>query len=225
MVREKSLKMTGALKREWLKAIVAGVVALAALVVGTAFGKITQSSTHAKVIGWSAAFVLLIAGASAVRYLAKVLGQQLARRSNLGAGATLRLVATAVGYLVLLFAMFAVLGVSLQHLLIGAGLAGVILGIAAQQSLSNIFAAIVLLATRPFVVGDNIRVRSGVIGVLDCEVLGIGLTYVTVRTDDGVLKIPNSAMLASGIGQPRPRINTTTNPSNEVARPTDSETG
>jgi len=224
MTREKTLKMTSALKREWIKAFIAGVIALAALVVGTAFGKITQSSAHAKVIGWSAAFVLLIAGASAVRFLAKGLGQQLARRSNPGAGATLRLVATAVGYLVLLFAMFAVLGVSLQQLLIGAGLAGVILGIAAQQSLSNIFAAIVLLFTRPFVVGDHIRVRSGVLGVLDCEVLGIGLTYVTVQTDDGVLKIPNSAMLASGIGQPRPRTISSNDPPIEVARPTDAET-
>jgi small-conductance mechanosensitive channel len=224
MARATALKMTSALKREWIKASVAGVVALAALVVGTAFGKITNSSTHAKVIGWSAAFVLLIAGASAVRFLAKGLGQQLTRRANLGAGATLRLVATAVGYLILLFAMFAVLGVSLQHLLIGAGLAGVILGIAAQQSLSNIFAAIVLLFTRPFVVGDDIRIRSGVLGVLDCEVLGIGLTYVTVRTDDGVLKIPNSAMLASGIGQPRPRTMTTTEPPNEITHPTDAET-
>jgi small-conductance mechanosensitive channel len=217
-------KMTNALKREWLKASVAGVVALAALVVGTAYGKITQSSTHAKVIGWSAAFVLLIAGASAVRFVAKGLGQQLTRRSNLGAGATLRLIATAVGYLVLLFAMFAVLGVSLQHLLIGAGLAGVILGIAAQQSLSNVFAAIVLLATRPFVVGDHIRVRSGVLGVLDCEVLGIGLTYVTAQTDDGVLKIPNSAMLASGIGQPQPRTMTEADPATEATRPRDAET-
>jgi hypothetical protein len=32
-------------------------------------------------------------------------------------------------------------------------------------------------------------------------VLAIGLTYVTVRTDDGNLKIPNSVMLAAGIGQ------------------------
>ena len=110
--------------------------------------------------------------------------------------------ATGVGYVILLFALLAVLGVSVKQLLIGAGLAGVILGIAAQQSLSNVFASIVLLFARPFVVGDDIRVRSGVVGVLDVTVLGIGLTYVTVRTDDGVLKIPNSVILASGIGKP-----------------------
>jgi hypothetical protein len=100
----------------------------------------------------------------------------------------------------LIIALLAVLGVSLDHLLIGAGIAGIILGVAAQQSLGNIFAAIVMLFARPFVVGDHIRIRSGVTGVLDVKVLGIGLTYVTVMTDDGVLRVPNSIMLGAGIG-------------------------
>ena len=32
-------------------------------------------------------------------------------------------------------------------------------------------------------------------------VLEIGLVYVTVRTDDGVFKLPNSSILAAGVGQ------------------------
>jgi small-conductance mechanosensitive channel len=192
------------LKREWAKGIVAAAVALAAIGLGKAFGKIDNSSTHAKLIGWAAAVVLLIAGTYAIRHIARALGRGLARRSNIGAGATLRLVVTGVGAVILLFALFAVLGVSLSHLLIGAGLAGVILGIAAQQSLSNIFASIVLLFARPFSVGEDIRIRSGVVGVIDVKVMGIGLTYVTVRTDEGVLKIPNSVMLGSAIGRPHP---------------------
>ena len=192
------------LKREWAKGIVSGAIALASLGLGKAFGKITNSSTHDKLIGWAAAAVLLIAGTYAVRHLARALGRGVTRRSSIGAGATLRLVVTGLGYLILLFALFAVLGVSLQHLLVGAGVAGVILGIAAQQSLSNIFASIVLLFARPFNVGEDIRLRSGVVGVIDAKVMGIGLTYVTVRTDDGVLKIPNSVMLGSAIGRPHP---------------------
>lgn len=194
--------MKHSLKRQWLLGIVASVITVAAVGVGKGFGHVSHSSIHAKVIVWSAAFVVLIAGGFAIKHLATALGRLTARNSNIGAGATIRLVATGVGYLILLFALLGVLGVSLQQLLIGAGLAGVILGIAAQQSLGNIFASIVLLVARPFVVGDDIRVRSGAIGVLDAKVMGIGLTYVTVRTDDGILKIPNSAMLASGIGRP-----------------------
>ena len=97
------------------------------------------------------------------------------------------------------FAVFAVLEVSIDHLLVGAGLAGVVLGIAAQQSLGNVFAALVLLLARPFKIGDHVRIRSGALGgVFDAWILEVSLTYVTLRTDDGDLKIPNSAMLAVG---------------------------
>jgi len=213
MARANPLQMKHSLKHQWLLGIISAVITAAAVGVGSGFGKVNHSSTHAKVIAWSAAVVVVVAGGYAIRHLATALGRLVARNSNIGAGATIRLVATGLGYLILLFALLGVLGASVQQLLIGAGLAGVILGIAAQQSLGNIFAAIVLLVARPFVVGDDIRVRSGAIGVLDAKVLGIGLTYVTVRTDDGVLKIPNSAMLASGIGRPHPA------PDSPVAKP------
>jgi hypothetical protein len=88
-----------------------------------------------------------------------------------------------------------------RQIIIGFGLAGVVLGIAAQQSLGNIFASLVLIFARPFSVGEHIRVRSGTVGVLDAWVLGIGLTYVTLQTEDGLLKVPNSVILASGIGK------------------------
>ena len=38
-------------------------------------------------------------------------------------------------------------------------------------------------------------------GIFDATVLGISLTYVTVRTEGcGILKIPNSVMLATAAG-------------------------
>jgi small-conductance mechanosensitive channel len=223
MAKGNPLHMKHTLKRQWLLGIIAGVITLAAVGLGKAYGSVTNSSTSEKLISWSAAIVVLIAGAYAIQHVATALGRLLARNSSIGAGATLRLVVTGVGYLLLLFALFGVLGVSLQHLLIGAGLAGVILGIAAQQSLGNIFASIVLLVARPFVVGDNVRVRSGVVGVLDVKVLGIGLTYVTVQTDDGILKIPNSVLLASGIGQPQPPSPASPADPNNAATPKDHE--
>jgi small-conductance mechanosensitive channel len=187
--------------RDWIIGAFALAVAIAALVTGTEVGKIHSHATHSVVVAWVCAIVMLIAGIFAIRTLTASVGRFMTQRSYPAAGAIVRLVATGVGAIVLLFALFAVLGVSLGHLLIGAGVAGVIIGIAAQQSLANIFAALVLLFARPFIVGERIRIRSGTLGVLDVEVLGIGLTYVTVRTEDGILKVPNSAMLASGIGQ------------------------
>ena len=40
------------------------------------------------------------------------------------------------------------------------------------------------------------------IGTLKAKILETGLTYVTVETDEGILKIPNSVMLSAGIGKP-----------------------
>jgi hypothetical protein len=41
-------------------------------------------------------------------------------------------------------------------------------------------------------------------GATDAVVLGVSLTYVTVRTDEGLLKIPNSVMLAPAVGSISP---------------------
>jgi small-conductance mechanosensitive channel len=194
------------LKTEWLLGSISGVIALAALGLGRAFGKIQHSSLHQKLYAWAAAVVLIVAGGYAVVHLSRAIGRLITRRGNPGAGGTIRLVTYGLGCLILIIALLAVLGVSLDHLLIGAGVAGIILGVAAQQSLGNVFAAIVMLFARPFVVGDNIRIRSGVTGVLDVKVLGIGLTYVTVMTDDGILRVPNSILLGAGIGHLKPGV-------------------
>jgi len=201
VTRGNPLEMKHTLKTEWTLGVVGGVIAVTALGLGRAFGKIEHSSLNQKLISWAAAVVLLIAGAFAIVHLSRATGRFVTRQSNIGAGATIRLIASGAGSLILIFLLLTVLDVSLDHLLIGAGVAGIILGVAAQQSLGNIFAALVLLLARPFVVGDNIRIRSGVTGIIDVKVLGIGLTYVTVLTEDGYLKVPNSVLLGAGIGQ------------------------
>ena len=190
--------------RLWFVGLLAGLIAVGAVVAKPRVENAHGWVHHSSAVTWIAVVVVLVAGIVAVGHLAEALALLVMRRFTPAAGAVVRLVSTSLGYLVLVFAVFGVFGVSLTHLLIGFGLAGVVVGIAAQQSLGNIFASLVLLFARPFIVGDHIRIRSGSIGVIDATVLGIGLTYVTVRTDDGLLKVPNSVMLASGIGQLTP---------------------
>lgn len=187
----------------WVGAL-ASLAAIAALVVGRALGRVNGPSIHARVIVWAAALALLVFGVVAMRETAGALGRRLAERSSPQAGSVLRLGVHAAGLVVLLFAELGVLGVSATHLLLGAGVAGIVLGIAAQQSLANVIAAVVLVVARPFRVGDRIQLRSGSVGTLDVTILDLGLTYVTMRTDTGVLRVPNAAVLSAGIGHPTP---------------------
>ncbi|HEY2578828.1 MAG TPA: mechanosensitive ion channel domain-containing protein [Streptosporangiaceae bacterium] len=116
--------------------------------------------------------------------------------------------AAVVRYSILLAGTLATLVITLQlfkipigQLVLGGALTGVILGLAGQQTLSNLFAGIVLLLSRPFSVGDRIRVRSGAMGgIMEGTVSEIGITYVRLDTGDGVLALPNAQVLAAAVG-------------------------
>jgi len=189
---------------DWLRSTGSLAVAVAVMEEAIHIHDTFHKSSHRsllEIVIYLLVVALVVAGSFTIRWWALSLGKLVTAQSGIAAGAIVRLVSTGLGYVVLLFAIFAVFGLSVQHLLIGAGLAGIILGIAAQQSLANIFASLVLLFARPFRVGEDIVIRSGALGVVEGQVRGIGLTYVTVRTETGTLKVPNSVMLASGIGR------------------------
>jgi small-conductance mechanosensitive channel len=186
----------------WVIGNIAAAIALAALVVGSEFGEMHTSQLHPKLIAWISAAVVLVAGIIATARLSAALSHLVRRRSIQAAAGAVGVLSAGVGYLIVAFSVLAVLEVSIEHLLVGAGLAGVVLGIAAQQSLGNVFAGLVLLIARPFGVGDHVRIRAGALGgIFEAWVVEMSLTYVTLRTDDGPLKVPNSAMLAAGVGQ------------------------
>ena len=63
------------------------------------------------------------------------------------------------------------------------------------------FSALSLLLSRPFGVGDLIRLRSGALGgQLEGTVTEIGITYLRLETPDGVLHVPNAQVLAAATG-------------------------
>ena len=186
----------------WVIGILSGLIAMAALIVGSEYGNIHASTLNPKVIAWASAAVLVGFGILATARLSLAFGQLAGRKSVPAAEGAVRFLSAAVGYLIVAFALLSVLEVPVAKLLVGAGLAGVVLGIAAQQSLGNIFAGLVLILARPFAVGDHIRIRSASLGgIFDAWVQEMSLTYVTVQTDEGQFKIPNTAMLAAGVGQ------------------------
>ena len=112
----------------------------------------------------------------------------------------MRLTTLLLGYLIVLLAMVDLLALPVQ-LLAGGTVLAIILGVAAQQVLGNLFAGLVLLFARPYAPGQRIRVYSGALGgPHEGLVTSVGLLYTTVQSTDGDINIPNSGMLASAVG-------------------------
>jgi small-conductance mechanosensitive channel len=91
--------------------------------------------------------------------------------------------------------------IAVTQLVVGGALTGVLVGIAAQQSLANVFAGIVLLLARPFQVGDHVGIRSGALsGLIEGTVSEVSITYVRLETEKGPVHLPNSQVLAAAVG-------------------------
>jgi small-conductance mechanosensitive channel len=116
--------------------------------------------------------------------------------------------AAVVRYALLLLGGFTTLVVTLLlfsipvgQLVLGGALTSVFVGIAAQQALSNVFAGIVLLFSRPFRVGDLIMLRAGALGgQLEGTVTEIGITYVRLDNGTSIMSVPNSQVLNAVVG-------------------------
>jgi small-conductance mechanosensitive channel len=175
-------------------------VAVVAFAVGGAFGDI-HGSLNQRLIGGLGGLVFVVSAVVATRAAAAEVYDVVGARTGPSHAGVLRWLVTIIGYVIVLITALGLLSVPVGHLLLGGALTGVIVGIAAQQSLGNIFAGVVLLLARPFSVGDSIRVKSGSLGgPLEGTVSGMGMTYVTLLTDEGPLSLPNSSLLASAVG-------------------------
>jgi small-conductance mechanosensitive channel len=181
-------------------AAIALTLAVVAFAVSGAFGDL-HGTLNQKLIGGVGGLVFLVAAIVATRAAATEVYVVVAARTGPSHAGVLRWLVTIVGYVIVVIAALGVFAVPVGRLLLGGALTGVVVGIAAQQALGNIFAGVVLLLARPFSVGDSIRVKSGSLGgTLEGTVSGMGMTYVTLLTEDGPLSLPNSSLLAAAVG-------------------------
>lgn len=164
-------------------------------------GDIDPATTLERAIAIGAALVALAAGLLAVRAFARAIRAASASVGAAGRGSSLAFVATLVGYLIVLFTLMGALGVPLQGIFLGGALTGIVLGIAAQQTIGNFFAGIVILTVRPFSVGDDVVLRSAPLGGLyEGRVTDMTLFYVHLRAANGPVALPNSMVLAAAVG-------------------------
>ena len=95
---------------------------------------------------------------------------------------------------------FAVAGTPLQTLAVGGAFTAVVVGLAAQQTLGNLFAGMVLLSARPFRLGERVRLQAGAVGgSVEGIVSSLGLLYTTLARGEDRIMIPNNVVLAAAV--------------------------
>src|SRR3954453_8518867 len=140
--------------------------------------------------------VLLALGWALARSAGRVLGPSLMRRLDPSTAGT-------VGFLVRLLTMFVTLlvalriaGVRPRDLAVGGAFTAVVFGLAAQQTLGNLFAGTVLLSARPFRVGDRVRLQGGgLAGTVEGIVSSLGLLYTVLSDGEDEIMVPNNVVL------------------------------
>jgi small conductance mechanosensitive channel len=140
------------------------------------------------------AIVLIVIGWSMARNVARLTQPRLTRGLDPG---TAGVVSFTVQLFLLAFAVLVSLriaGIRPATLAAGAGFTAIVVGLAAQQTIGNVFAGIVLLAARPFSVGDRVRFNGFGMDV-EGTVASHGLLYVTMHDGDDLVLVPNNTAL------------------------------
>jgi small conductance mechanosensitive channel len=91
-------------------------------------------------------------------------------------------------------------GLDPRTLAVGGAFTAVILGLAAQNTLGNVLAGVLLLSARPFRVGDRVRFQAGgLAGRVEGVVMALGLLYVTLAQGEDTIMIPNNVAMNAAV--------------------------
>ena len=192
--------------RPW-RAIIFTVLAVAAAVVSYTFGRHLKTLFEPghlanSLAATAAAIAFLIFATIAVVSLASDAREALQSVTGTAHAAVVRYAIVLVGIILTISITLVLLKIPVAQLLVGGAFATIIITIAGQQALSNIFAGLVLLLSRPFRVGDTIVLRSGALGGQhEGTVTEIGITYLQLDTGDDLMSLPNSQVLAAAVSR------------------------
>jgi len=176
-----------------------GVVVLAALIAGVLILFTNRGTlfpglgTYVRVATVAA---LVILGWWMARSLGRGLAPALFRRMEPGTAGIVGFLIRLVTIVVVTVVALRIAGIHSSTLAVGGVFTAVIVGLAAQQTLGNLFAGLVLLGTRPFRVGERVRLVGGALaGSLEGIVGSLGLFYTDLVSGADRIMVPNSMLL------------------------------
>lgn len=183
------------------------LVALLAVIIGKSVAHSHTDSSWTTPITVVAVILVLAIGWLSSRDLPKA-APALFRRMDPATAGTVEFAIRLFGVAATVLIALAVGGVGPGALAVGGAFTAVVLGLAAQQTLGNLFAGMVLLIARPFRLGERVRLQAGVLaGTQEGVVASLGLLYTTLSRGDERVMIPNNIVLSASvlpIREPKP---------------------
>jgi small-conductance mechanosensitive channel len=151
--------------------------------------------TPERVWGVLRAVLILVVGLALARFVSIGLGKGMEGRLGVQRAMLARRFTYYALFVLVAATALHQLGFQLGVLLGAAGILTVAIGFASQTSASNLISGLFLIAERPFVVGDVIKIED-----VTGEVLSIDLLSVKLRTFDNLyVRVPNESVIKSRV--------------------------
>ncbi|MFY9716402.1 MAG: mechanosensitive ion channel family protein [Thermoplasmata archaeon] len=179
-------------------------------------GRLLPRLTGTEILLLEAGGVVLIAYLVA-RALSSAATAVILRRGEFARGHEVRLFLNLLVGVGAALALSKLAGVSAESILLGSAFAGIVVGLAAQTVLANVFAGLLLVVADPFHPGDRVAFVSSTYGIIGSTyphetgypaysgtILDVGLIYTLLALDrGGVAKLPNNIVMSALVLEPR----------------------
>jgi small-conductance mechanosensitive channel len=153
-----------------------------------------------KPVRFAVAICIAFLGYRLARDLGRSVTPWLFRRMDAATAGTVGFLVRLILLLMTVLVVLGVAGINTRTLAVGGALFAVVFGLAAQQTLGNVIAGLVLISAQPFRVGDRVRLQAGgVAGQIEGVVASHGLLYTTLAQGDDSVMVPNNVVLSAAV--------------------------
>ena len=151
-------------------------------------------------VRYGTAVVIAFLGWRLARDFGRTVAPALFKRMDAATAGTVGFLARLVILMMTLLTVLSVAGINTKALAVGGAVFAVVFGLAAQQTLGNVIAGLVLIAAQPFRVGDRIRLQAGAVaGQIEGVVAAHGLLYTTLAQGEDSMMVPNNVVLQAAV--------------------------
>jgi small-conductance mechanosensitive channel len=197
--------------RKWLFILILSAAAVFILWSFVRFWFVTTFLANEQIAPLIDVALILVTGVVAIIALTRLIAGHVVPYLGPTGSNAISLLLQVVGFSVILLMVISITGTNLVGALVGAGFFGLVVGLAAQAVLSNLFSGLMLVASRPFKIGDRIALITWQYGKFPPslshgwlepsytgQVKEITLIYTKILTDSNALvKVPNGLVTQS----------------------------